>query len=143
MNNEIQTLLHKKGANIVRFVDISSLSTTKTQGFTKAIVFLMALSREFIRAIRDDIKPECDEFVDKEHAADGLADWIAEYLQQKGFRAYSQSEESNWQNGNYDDKTRSSRLPHKTIARLAGLGLRMENPFMISLFLKRKKIMKN
>jgi len=131
MDNEIKNALYGKGMNIVRFVDISSLSLNQTQGFTKAIVFCMALSKEFIIAIRDGAQTDRDEFVDKEHETDELADWLAKYIRQKGYRAYSQSEQSIEKSGNYDEKTRSSRLPHKTIARIAGLGFIGKNNLLI------------
>lgn len=51
-----------------------------------------------------------------------MADWLAGYIQQKVYVAYSQSENNNLQSGNYDKKTRTSALPHKTIARIAGMG---------------------
>ena len=122
----------EKGVDIVRFVDISSLPQTQTQGFTKAIVFCLALSKEFIIAIRDGKETGHDEFVEKEHEADALADWLAEYLQRKGYRSYSQSEQSNSQTGNYDYLTSTSRLPHKTIARLAGIGFIGKNNLLIN-----------
>lgn len=132
MNNKIQSLLFEKGADIVCFADISSLPISQTQGFTKAIVFCMALSKEFIRAVRDGKKTQQDEFVEKEHAADALADFLAEYLQQKGYRAYSQSEQNNTRCGNFNEATWTSRLPHKTIARLAGLGYMGKNNLLIN-----------
>ena len=122
----------EKGVDIVRFVDISSLSQTQTQGFTKAIVFCLALSKEFIIAIRDGKETGHDEFMEKEHEADALADWLAEHLQRKGYRSYSQSEQSNSQAGNYDYLTSKSRLPHKTIARLAGIGFIGKNNLLIN-----------
>lgn len=132
MDNQIRDILSEKGADIVRFADISSLAHTQTQGFAKDIVFCLALSREFIIAMHGGKKTEHDEFADKEHEADAIADWLAEYIQGKGYRAYSQSEESNWQNGNFDANTRASRLPHKTIARLAGLGCIGKNNLLIT-----------
>ena len=47
---------------------------------------IFALSKEFIIAIRDGVQIGRDEFVDKEHETDELADWLAEYIRQKGLR---------------------------------------------------------
>ena len=132
INTQIENLLFEKGANIVRFVDIGGIPCNQTQGFEKAVVFCMALSKEFILTVRDGKQIEHDEFVEKEHEADSLADFLAEHLQQKGYRAYSGSEKSNEQNGNFDAKTMSSQLPHKTIARLAGIGYIGKNNLMIT-----------
>ena len=132
MNAEIEQILFDKGTDIVRFVDISCLPQYQTLGFKKAVVFCIALSKEFIIAIRDGKETEKDEFVEKENKADALADWLAEYLQQKGYRSYSQSEKSHWQNNNWNLKTLSSKLPHKTIARLAGIGYIGKNNLLIS-----------
>lgn len=132
MDNEIKNALYERNVDIVRFVDISSLDCNQTQGFTKAIVFCLALSPEFILAMRDGLKTEHDDFVDKEHESDRLADWISDYIKQKGYQAYSQSEKNHLKNGNYNEKTRISRLPHKTIARLVGLGYIGKNNLLIT-----------
>lgn len=132
MNMEITDALAAKGADIVRFVDISSLAKNQTRGFPSAIVFCIGLSKDFIIAMRDGIPTDRDEFVDKEQQTDGLADWLAGYLQQKGCRAYSQSEKNLAQTGGYDSETRTSSLPHKTIARLAGLGGIGKNNLLIT-----------
>ncbi len=124
MDTELKNALYERGANIVRFVDISELPTEQTQGFPKAILFCMVLSRKFITDMRNDLQTDHDEFVEKEQKTDELADWIAAYINQKGYRAYSQSEKNNMESGNYDEKTRSSILPHKTIARTADIAPR-------------------
>ena len=92
----------------------------------------MALSKDYILAVRGGVKPERDDFAEKEHAADALADRLAEYLTQSGYKACSQSDESNFQNGNFDGATRSSLLPHKTLARLAGIGYIGKNNLLIN-----------
>jgi len=132
VNEEINRLLLEKNVDIVRYVDISSLPTSQTQGFTKAIVFCLALSKEFIIDVRDGKNVDGDEFVDKEHEADAIADWLTDLILHKGYQAYSQSEKSNSQNKNYDEKTYASRLPHKTIARLAGIGYIGKNNLLIN-----------
>ncbi|MDR0469941.1 MAG: 4Fe-4S binding protein [Peptococcaceae bacterium] len=134
MNIEIEKLLRERGAGIVRFVDISSLPMDQTQGFVKAVLFCIPLSKGYVQAVRDgaDIDVEHDEFVDREHETDAVADWLAGYLNQAGYRAYSQSEISNAQNGNFNPDTRSSKLPHKTIATLAGIGFIGKNNLLIT-----------
>ena len=132
MNEQIEKLLIEKGADIVRFVDVSSLPACQTQGFTKAVLFCMALSRSFIIAMRNGDGPEPDEFVVKEQETDALADWLADYLQINGHKAYSQSETSHMQNGNYNEANHSTILPHKTIARLAGIGYIGKNDLLIT-----------
>jgi len=132
INTQIENLLFEKGADIVRFVDIGGIPVEQSQGFERAAVFCMPLSKEFILAVHDGKKIKYNEFVDKEHKADALADFLAEYLQQKGYRAYSGSEKSNEKNGNFDTKTMSSKLPHKTIAKLAGIGYIGKNNLMIT-----------
>jgi epoxyqueuosine reductase len=132
MDAEIKNALYERGADIVRFVDISGLPAKQTQGFCKAILFCKALSRKFIIDMRNNLQIEHDEFVEKEHETDELADWLAAYIRQKGYRAYSQSEQNHMKNGNYDEETRSSILPHKTIARAAGLGFIGKNNLLVT-----------
>jgi len=131
MNRDIEKALFERGADIVRFIDISSLPMSQTQGYTRAILFCMALSKDFIIAMRAGEKRE-QEFVDKEHETDAIADWLAEYLRQQGYKSYSQSENSHSQNGNFDEKTLTSILPHRTIARLAGIGYIGKNNLLIN-----------
>jgi len=132
MNKEIEQLLFDKGVDIVRFVDISGLPEKQTQGFDKAIVFCVALSKEFMISVHEGKEIGDDEFVTKEHETDVLADWLAAHLQQKGYKAYSQSEKNNDDHGNYNEKTKISNLPHKTIAHLAGLGYIGKNSLLIT-----------
>ena len=125
-------MLYEQGADLVRFVDVSGLPPEQTHGFEKAIVFCIALSKEFIIAVRDGMLVGRDEFADKEQETDRIADRLAAYLDEKGCRAYSQSENSIEGNGDYDEDTMTSRLPHKTIARLAGLGFIGKNNLLIT-----------
>jgi epoxyqueuosine reductase QueG len=132
MNPEIEKLLFERGADIVRFVDVSDLPFDQTLGFSKAIVFCMALSKEFIIAVKNGEKTGRDEFVDKEHETDALADWLAEYLIGEGHKAYSQSENSLLESGRYDESKHTTVFPHKTIGRRAGIGFMGKNDLLIS-----------
>ncbi|NJA71805.1 epoxyqueuosine reductase, partial [Clostridioides difficile] len=51
MNDELKSILYNKGVDIVRFVDISEFPINQTQGFSKAILFCIGLSKKFITDI--------------------------------------------------------------------------------------------
>jgi len=131
MNDEIKKVLFDNGADIVQFVDISSFPKEQTLDFEKAIVFCTALSKEYVIDIWNgkEIDYDNDEYLTKELNIEKLADWLADYIRQKGFQALSQSEESNIKNGYIeqayiDPELRQgiSFLPLKAIARVGGLG---------------------
>jgi epoxyqueuosine reductase QueG len=132
LNTEIKSFLENKGIDFIHFVDISLLSEKQNQGFPNAIILGIPLSPEFIRMIIntpnyvDEMvrtgKVKSDEFTEKEALTDKLADELTEYLRSKGFSAFSQSEDNLAKVGCYDFLTKTSPLPHKTIAGMAGLG---------------------
>ncbi|MBI9063902.1 MAG: epoxyqueuosine reductase [Marinilabiliaceae bacterium] len=132
LNAELELELKNRGADWLSFVDISHLSIDQTKGYRSAILIGLVLSPEYLQKVTDtsDYVREMirckriheDEFHLKELQADQLADYLAHYLTQKGYPAYSQSEDSIYLTGFYNEKTKSTPLPHKTIARLAGLG---------------------
>lgn len=130
----LKKALFDKGVDIVRCIDISELPLELTQGYSKAIVFCMALSKQFIKDMQSGVSVplEQDDYLEKEKMVNDLADWVAEYIQQRGYNAYSQSENNNLHTGHYDDKTKTSSLPHKTIARLAGLGFIGKNNLLVT-----------
>ena len=139
MNDELQTILYNKGADIVRFVDISGLPEQQTLGFNKAIIFCMALSKKFVLNMYNNLPVENDEFIEKEQKVEELADWLSEYIKKKGYDAHSQSERSNAKKGyiekkyiNPDLEQGISILPQKTIARLAGIGFIGKNNLLVT-----------
>ena len=131
MNDEIMKFLLEHEASIVRFVDISHFSKEQTHGYEKAILFCMALSRQYLVYFLNG-KPldfDNDEYLTKEHKVEELADQLAKYIQGKGFQAHPQSEASNLNNGyieqayiDPDLRQGISILPQKAIARAGGLG---------------------
>lgn len=132
LNAELEFEITKQGADFVKFVDISELSSNKNKKFPSAILIGIALSPNYIKKITnttDYVKKMIlnkqvnkDEFHLKEIKVDSLADEFASYLKLKGYAAYSQSEENIIITGFYNKKTKSTPLPAKTIALLAGMG---------------------
>ena len=131
MNEEIKKSLLEQGADIIRFVDISCFPKEQSLGFEKAIIFCMILTKKYVTDIRNgkEIDYDNDEYLTKELKVEKMADWLADFIQGKGFKALSQSEESNLKNGYVeqayiDPELRQgiSFLPLKAIARLGGLG---------------------
>lgn len=83
MDNELKSFLFERGADIVRFVDISELPTKHTQGFTKAIIFCMGLSKRFVLDTYNNMAVEHDDYLEKDQRVNDLAEFLAEYIQKK------------------------------------------------------------
>lgn len=132
LNAEIEFEIKKQGADFVHFVDISKLPEEKNKNFLSAILIGLVLSPKYLQKITntpDYVKKMIlnkevnqDEFHLKEMEADRLADYFANYLMLKGFSAYSQSENNITLTGFYNEETKTTPFPAKSIALMAGLG---------------------
>ena len=132
LETKIQEVLTKQGAAFVHFVDVSEFLPEQNRGLNTAILFGLALSPEFIAEVasnenyvRDLVlanRQDEDEFSQKELEVGRMADELAKFLQEQGYRAWSQSDKNQEENGHYDSKSHTTPLPHKTIAVKAGLG---------------------
>lgn len=130
--SELESELKKGGAEFVFFTNISQLPFAQSRGYPNAIIMGVTLSPEYIEIMSlkpDDVHPSDnnsrigeDEFNAKEDKMDKLADHLAYVLGNKGYKAYSQSEDNLIMTGAYQEETKESPLPHKTIAGLAGMG---------------------
>lgn len=120
------------GADLVRFVDISSLSQEQNLGYPAAVLIGIVLSKEYLEELsrnpdyfnqqKINNSSDSDEFHLTELATDGIADQLATFITSNGFKAFSQSEENLLKAGYYNQELKSAALPHKTIARLSGIG---------------------
>ena len=132
IENEIITELKNHGADFVHFVNISRLSDEQNKHYPQAVLFGIVLTPKYLREVSGtpdyvkdmirDKRMNQDEFHLKEIQTDRMADDLASFLIGKGYSAFSQSEAHLEAAGSYDLKTKTTPLPHKTIARLAGLG---------------------
>jgi len=113
-------------------VDVSKLSPQQNKEFPLAILIGKVLSRPYINKVAsnpnyvEDMKRKCavfqDEFYLSELGIDNLADELASFIEKQGYRAYSQSERNIEKTGFYNSEQKSTPLPNKTIAVMAGLG---------------------
>ena len=132
IQNKISTFLHNEGAQFIHYIDISHLPKTKNKGYTTAVLFGKALSKSFVKKVSSNLnyvsemierkQIKSDEFHLTELETDRIADALANYIHDNGFKAFSQSENNLEKSGNYNFKSQSSPLPHKTIALIAGMG---------------------
>ncbi len=134
MNERISAFLDEQGIDTLRFVDISSLPEDMRQGYPSAVLMCIPLRKDFVMSmIGRSVPPETgDDFTEKEHLVENIADTLAEFIRQAGYDAYSQSVKNNSACGNYDRAAYKSRLPNKTVARIAGLGFIGKSNLMIT-----------
>lgn len=119
--NELISELKNHGVNFVKVVDISMLSEKENRGYSGALLIGIVLSSNYILRLSKENILDQSEFSEKENVTDKLAEWTADFIIAKGYEAYAQSER-NLLNGFYDVNTKTTPLPHKKIAMLAGLG---------------------
>jgi epoxyqueuosine reductase QueG len=119
--NELISELKKHEVSFVKVVDISMLSKKENRGYSVAVLIGIVLSSNYILRLSKENILDHSEFSEKENGADKLAEWTADFIIAKGYKAYAQSEK-NLINGFYDANTKATPLPHKKIAMLAGVG---------------------
>lgn len=134
MLNELIPKLHTRGATFVKVVDISMLSSEENHEYNVGILIGIVLSPSYILGLSSSKNSRVDhsEFSEKERDTDNLADWTADYILSKGYKAFAQSERNLLLHGFYDDATKSTPLPHKKIAIMAGLGWIGKNNLLVT-----------
>lgn len=120
--NELISRLKTSGINFIKIVDISKLSPKENRGYNIAILIGIGLSTSYIFRLSKENIADHSEFGEKEHRVDELAEWTADFIVAKGYKAFAQSERNLGLHGFYDETTKITPLPHKKIAILAGLG---------------------
>lgn len=133
LNQEIENELRNRGAELIRFVSISHLDENQNRQLPNAIVFTLPLTAEYLKMvfdipdyvqarIDDNYNFDDDEYTQTEHKAGEIADELAKFLTERGYKAISQSDAKLFADDVLNHETKESVLPHKTVALLGGLG---------------------
>jgi len=116
---ELKELLSCEGASLVGFADLSDVDKEPRRGFNYGISIAVALDKDVIRGIKSGPTREYyEDYKRINNILDKLANKAAEYLIDKGYEAYAQTND----NVIEDESTWRTALPHKTVATNAGLG---------------------
>lgn len=132
---EIEQELRSENADFVHFVDISMLDIRQNRGLPYAILIGIAINPQFIKTVYDSphyVHTLNDEYAQTENRAGLIADKLADRLIRKGYKALSQSDNALITENTFDFATKTSVLPHKTIAVLSGTGYIGKNNLFIT-----------
>ena len=143
MNQLIENELKSRGAKLIRFVDISHLDEKQNRRFPNAVVFVLPLTAEYVEMVSetpDYVQSRIDnnydfgddEYTQTENKAGEIADALARFITERGYRAVSQSDTQLLADDLFDMETKRSVLPHKTVALLGGLGWIGKNNLLIT-----------
>lgn len=132
IQTDIKNQLEIKGVDFIYFVNISQLSEAQNKKFPSAILFGIVLPPAYIKKVNqtpryvEKIKQsgqiKSDAFHLNELKTDRIADELCDFISDKGYKAYSQSERNIEASGFYNNSNLSTPLPHKTIALMANMG---------------------
>ena len=119
MNSEIERDVFMYGANLVGFADVTMLPGKVTGGLPRAVSFAVALNPAVVRAIMNGpTRQYYAEYKRVNNLLAKLCERAARILKRAGHRAEAVRATTE----KFDPVSLSTRIQHKTIATLAGLG---------------------
>lgn len=140
LNECITNELKQYNIEFIHFIDVSGLTKKQNRGFPFAILFGVKCSSGYLQkvSVNPNYVPEMVErnyFDDDEHYTHEMemyhiSDLLANFIEKKGYRAYSLSEVNQIETNNFDGN--KSMLPLKTLAIHAGLGWIGKNNLLVN-----------
>ena len=132
MQEVIKRFAEQNHIDTMRIVDITSLTLEENRGYSYAILLVKALPKKYVDKLNREAETDYTIFTSHEKATDELADKLAAIIQKERYRAISQSEHGIDARGEYDEKAKSSILPHKKIAIMSGVGWIGKNNLLVT-----------
>ncbi|MGN1082102.1 MAG: 4Fe-4S binding protein, partial [Candidatus Avispirillum sp.] len=132
MQEVIKSFAEQNHIDTMRVVDITSLTLEENRGYSYAILLIKALPKEYVDKLNRETETDYTVFANYERTTDELADKLAAVIQKEGYKAISQSEHGISVRGEYNEKTKSSILPHKKIAIMSGVGWIGKNNLLVT-----------
>jgi len=117
LNARYAEYLMGRKADFVRFVDASPMGAA-AERYPRAVVFGRALSKGYLRDLMEGRPPERREFANAESAMGRLSKALAAKLAGEGYESVT--------------GIKPAKTPHKTVARLAGLGFIGKNLLLVT-----------
>lgn len=115
----LQKKLKEKGASIVEFADLSGIRPENRRDYPRGILIGVALDPEVIKGIENGPTLQYyDEFNRVNSLLNQLGEYTEKLLKENGYAAWAKTQKV----VEVDEKTRSTELPHKTVATRAGAG---------------------
>lgn len=118
IEQEISEKLHKGGAVLVGFADLSPVDEVTHQGFPRAVSFCLALAPAIVAGIANG---PTEEYSAEYHRLNSLltqmGEDVARFIKAEGWKAQARPATGDWDAG-----TLRAPFQHKTAATLAGLG---------------------
>jgi epoxyqueuosine reductase QueG len=115
----LRDALIEKGANLVGFADLQEIEESSREYMNFGISVAVAMTPRIVKGISDGPTMDYfDEYNRLNAKLDEIAEFAADLIKSYGFNAIPKS----MRNVTFHVNTRSTTLPHKTVATRAGLG---------------------
>lgn len=119
MQQNFEKALKEKGATLVGFADIRELPEQMRKSYRCGVIIGVALNKEVVKGIPTGPHPDYEQEYDSVSALlDEIAVFAENWLIENGQEAFALTSKT----APYNRETCRTDLPHKTVARLAGLG---------------------